>query len=300
MHRGGMRPGWRPVVRNETLDEARARNIRDALTEDVGTGDRTAVLVPAGPVLAQVRVRETAVLCGIAWFAGCVAALDPSAAIVWRYGEGDEMEAESVVCELQGDARALLAAERSALNFLQLLSGTATATRRLVRAIADASPNPAGCLVLDTRKTVPGLRLAQKHAVRVGGGANQRIALWDGILVKENHIAAAGGIGPAVRAALAAAGTDGISVQVEVESLEELREALDAGAPSILLDDFTPDAMRAAVAMTAGRALLEASGSVSEATIRAIAATGVDRISVGSITKHVRATDYSMRILPDG
>ncbi|MFO1540684.1 MAG: carboxylating nicotinate-nucleotide diphosphorylase [Chloroflexota bacterium] len=294
-----MRPAWRPVVRNETLEEARARNIRDALTEDLGTGDRTAVLVPARPVLAQVRVREEAVLCGIAWFAGCVAALDPSAAIVWRSGEGDEMEPESVVCELQGDARSLLSAERSALNFLPLLSGTATATRRLVRAIADASPNTGGCLVLDTRKTIPGLRLAQKHAVRVGGGANQRIALWDGILLKENHITAAGGVAAAVRAALAAAGTDGISVQVEVESLDELRAALDAGAPSILLDDFPLERMREAVTITAGRALLEASGSVSEASIRAIAATGVDRISVGALTKHVRATDYSMRLVEE-
>lgn len=290
---------WSPPAANETLVEARARNIRDALTEDVGTGDRTAALVPSRPVVAQVIVREAAVLCGTAWFDGCIRAVEPTAAIVWHADEGQLMVPGSVVCEVSGDARGLLTAERPALNLLQLLSGTATATRRLVSLIEGASPNPRGCLVLDTRKTIPGLRLAQKHAVRVGGGANQRIALWDGILVKENHVAAAGGIANAVRAAFAAA-SDGISVQVEVETLDELREALDAGATSILLDDFTTAAMRQAVAITAGRAVLEASGGVTESTIREIAATGVDRISVGAITKDVKATDYSMRIVAEG
>ena len=290
--------GWHPPLANETLAEARARNVRDALTEDVGTGDRTAALVPSRPVVAQVIVREAAVLCGTAWFDGCIRSVEPTAAIVWRHDEGDRMAPGDVVCEVSGDARGLLTAERPALNLLQLLSGTATATRALVERIAGASPNPRGCLVLDTRKTIPGLRLAQKHAVRVGGGANQRIALWDGILVKENHIAAAGSVTAAVRAALAAAG-DGISVQMEVETLDELREALAAGAPSILLDDFPLDRMREAVAITAGRALLEASGGVTEATIREIAATGVDRISVGAITKDVKATDYSMRIVAE-
>jgi nicotinate-nucleotide pyrophosphorylase (carboxylating) len=289
---------WEPPAANETMEEARARNIRDALAEDVGTGDRTAALVPSTPVVAQLRVRERAVLCGTAWFAGCILALDPGATIAWRYAEGDEMAADSIACEVRGDARALLTAERAALNFLQLLSGTATAVRRWVRLIEGASPSPRGCLVLDTRKTIPGLRLAQKHAVRVGGGANQRIALWDGILVKENHITAAGGVAAAVRRALAQA--DGIPVQVEVERLDQLREALDAGATSILLDNFTLDGLREAVAVTGGRAVLEASGGVTVERIRDIAATGVDRISVGALTKDVKATDYSMRIVAEG
>ena len=286
------------VDENETLEEARARNIRDALVEDIGTGDWTARLVPAGPAHAHVRVREDAVLCGRDWFEGCIRALDPSALFSWAYDEGADMPADSVVCELSGDARALLSAERPALNFLQLLSGTATATRRYARAIAGASPNPRGCLVLDTRKTIPGLRLAQKHAVRVGGGANQRIALWDGILIKENHIAAAGGIAEALEAARALDAGPSVAIQIEVEGLDQLREALADGATSILLDNFTPDLMREAVAITAGRALLEASGGIiARDEMAEIAATGVDRISVGAITKHVRAVDYSMRIV---
>ena len=192
------RASLRAAAANETLAEARARNVRDALREDVGTGDWTARLVPSGPATARVRVREEAVLCGRDWFEACVRALDPAAAIEWRYDEGADMAADTTVCEVRGDARALLTAERPALNFLQLLSGTATVTRRHVRAIEGASPNPRGCVVLDTRKTVPGLRLAQKYAVRVGGGSNQRLALWDGILIKENHVAAAGGITAAI------------------------------------------------------------------------------------------------------
>jgi nicotinate-nucleotide pyrophosphorylase (carboxylating) len=207
------------------------------------------------------------------------------------------MPAGAAVCELAGDARALLSSERPALNFLQLLSGTATITRRYARAIEGASPNPRGCLVLDTRKTVPGLRLAQKHAVRVGGGANQRIALWDGILIKENHIAEAGGVGKALAAARALGAGPAVSIQIEVEGLDQLREALAHGATSILLDNFTPDLMREAVAITDGRALLEASGGISLEEMAAIAATGVDRISVGALTKNVRAVDYSMRML---
>jgi nicotinate-nucleotide pyrophosphorylase (carboxylating) len=194
-----------------------------------------------------------------------------------------------------GDARALLSAERPALNFLQLLSGTATTTRRHVRAIEGASPNPRGCVVLDTRKTVPGLRLAQKHAVRVGGGRNQRLALWDGILVKENHVAAAGGITAAI--ARARALDAGVEVQVEVETLAQLEEAIGAGAGSILLDNFTIERMREAVAVTAGRALLEVSGGVTLDRLREIAGTGVDRISVGALTKDVRAVDFSMRFV---
>ena len=282
---------------NETLEEARARNVRDALREDVGTGDWTAQLVPDGPAHARVTVREAAVLCGCAWFEACLQALDPHSTVRWAYAEGDEMAPATTVCDVRASARALLSAERQALNFLQLLSGTATAARRHARAIEGASPNPRGCLVLDTRRTIPGLRLAQKHAVRVGGGGNQRLALWDGILIKENHITAAGGIAEALRAAQAmAAGTD-VPIQVEVERLDQLETALNAGATSILLDNFTLDDMREAVRRTAGRALLEASGGAELAGLRDLAATGVDRISVGALTKHVRAVDFSMRML---
>jgi nicotinate-nucleotide pyrophosphorylase (carboxylating) len=279
---------------NETLAEARTRNIRDALAEDIGRGDWTAMLVPPGRVQARVVVREPAVLCGRDWFDGCVHAFDPQAQVAWRYDEGADMAAGTTVCELAGDARALLSAERPALNFLQLLSATATVTRAHVRAIEGVSPNSRGCAVLDTRKTLPGLRQAQKYAVRIGGGANQRLALWHGILVKENHIAAAGGVAPALAAARAL--DAGVDIQIEVETLEQLREALDAGAKSVLLDNFDLQAMRAAVALAGGRALLEVSGGVELAQLAAIAATGVDRISVGKLTKDVRAIDYSMRI----
>jgi nicotinate-nucleotide pyrophosphorylase (carboxylating) len=213
----------------------------------------------------------------------------------WTVAEGDSVSAGTVVCHIEAEARAVLSAERSALNFLQLLSATATQTRRYVDAIASASPNPRGCAVLDTRKTLPGLRQAQKYAVRVGGGQNQRLALWHGILIKENHIAAAGGIAPALQAA-AALGS-GVPVQIEVESLDELQQALASGATSVLLDDFTLAQMREAVALTAGRALLEVSGGVDLAQIRDIAATGVDRISVGKLTKDVQAIDLSLRVL---
>lgn len=283
------------VAENETLEEARARSVRDALREDVGTGDWTALLIPDVPAVARVRVREAAVLCGRDWFDACVLALDPGARIEWRYPEGADMAADTTVCEIAGNARALLTAERSALNFLQLLSGTATAARRHARAIEGASPNPRGCVVLDTRKTIPGLRLAQKHAVRVGRGANQRLALWDGILIKENHVAAAGGVAAALEAATAL--DAGVPVQVEVETIAQLEEAIHAGATSVLLDNFDLDGMREAVAVNGGRALLEASGGVTLDEIRAIAATGVDRISVGALTKDVRAVDFSMRLV---
>ncbi len=280
---------------NETLTEARERNIREALFEDIGLCDWTAQLVPAGRrVRAHVRVREDAVLCGRDWFDGVFAALDTTARISWQYDEGADMAADSIACQIEADGRALLSAERPALNFLQLLSATATLTRVHACAIAGASPNPRGCAVLDTRKTIPGLRLAQKYAVRVGGGANQRLALYDGILIKENHIAAAGGVGAALRAAQALNAQVGI--QVEVESIAELREALDAGAVSVLLDNFSEAMMREAVALNAGRALLEVSGGVALDQLRWIAATGVDRISIGRLTKDVKAVDYSMRV----
>lgn len=281
---------------NETLEQARARNIRDALMEDMGRCDWTGLLIPAGRrVHAQVRVREAAVLCGRDWFEGCLIALDSGAELQWHAQEGQDLRPDTVVCEIEAEARALLAAERNSLNFLQLLSATATITREHVRAIEGASPNPRGCVVLDTRKTMPGLRQAQKYAVRVGGGANQRLALWHGILIKENHIAAAGGIAEVMRQALAL--NSGVDIQIEVETLEQLEEALRAGATSILIDNFSLEQMRQAVAHTAGRALLEVSGGVTLDQLRAIAATGVDRISIGKLTKDVRAVDYSMRVL---
>lgn len=281
---------------NETLEQARERNIRDALREDIGQCDWTAQLIPADRrVQARVITRQNAVLCGREWFEGCVSTLDPKARMTWHQTEGDDMQPGATVVEIEAGARALLSAERCALNFLQLLSAVATHTRAHVRAIEDASPNPRGCAVLDTRKTLPGLRQAQKYAVRVGGGQNQRLALWHGILIKENHIAAAGGVGAAMRAALAL--NSGVEIQIEVETLDQLREALDAGATSVLLDNFTLEATRDAVAFTAGRALLETSGGVALAQLKDIAATGVDRISIGALTKDIKAVDYSMRVL---
>lgn len=281
---------------NETLEAARARNVRDALYEDIGRGDWTAQLVaPGAAATAQVTAKESAVLCGSAWFDACFHSLDASARIEWRFGDGDQVPKGAVVCTIASRARALLSAERPALNFLQMLSAVATRTRQYVQAIEGVSPNPKGCLLLDTRKTLGGLRQAQKYAVRVGGGENQRMALYDGILIKENHIAAAGGIGKALAAADAL--NAGVPVQIEVENLDELREALAGGAKSVLLDNFDLAMMREAVAITEGRALLEASGGINFDTVRAIAETGVDRISIGSLTKDVRATDYSLRVV---
>jgi len=282
--------------RNETLEMARARNVRDALFEDIGRCDWTALLVPPNrSVHAQVLAKENAVLCGRPWFDACVHALDPGARIDWLCEEGADASAGTVVCRIAADARALLSAERPALNFLQMLSGVATETRRYVRAIAGLSPNPQGCVVLDTRKTMPGLRQAQKYAVRVGGGHNHRMALWDGILIKENHIASAGSIAAALASARAL--NSGVSIQIEVESLEELEEALAAGATSVLLDDFALADMHRAFVVNAGRAILEVSGGVTLETIRDIAATGVDRISSGKLTKDVRAIDLSLRVV---
>ncbi|MFC7517695.1 carboxylating nicotinate-nucleotide diphosphorylase [Herbaspirillum sp. GCM10030257] len=266
-------------------------NIQLALAEDVGSGDLTGKLVPENEwVKARVVVREDAVLCGAPWFEGVMKQLDSRIRIEWHYAEGERMKADTAVCAIDGPARALLTAERTALNFLQLLSGVASATREYADVVQGTRAS-----VLDTRKTLPGLRLAQKYAVRVGGGKNQRLALYDGILIKENHIAAAGGITPAIKAAQDLHA--GVSIQVEVESLAELEEALAAGAVSILLDNFSLDMMRDAVAITADRAMLEASGGINMTTVRAIAETGVDRISIGSLTKDVKATDYSLRVI---
>jgi nicotinate-nucleotide pyrophosphorylase (carboxylating) len=273
------------------LAAAFEENIRTALNEDVGSGDVTGMLVPEHErVNARVIVREQAVLCGAPWFEAVMKQLDQSIEIEWRYAEGDLMGADSEVCHIIAPARALLTGERSALNFMQLLSGVATATRRYVELIKGTR-----AAILDTRKTIPGLRLAQKYAVRVGGGENQRLALYDGILIKENHIAAAGSIAAAMQAAHVLKA--GVPIQIEVETLDQLNEALNAGAVSILLDNFSIDAMREAVRIANNRALLEASGGISFETVRAIAETGVDRISIGSLTKDIKATDYSLRII---
>jgi len=268
-----------------------AANIRAALNEDIGSGDWTAMLLPdSSRVKAKVIVREQAVLCGAPWFEGAMKQVDAHIRIDWRFAEGDLMPADAEVCRISGPARSLMTAERPALNFLQLLSGVASATRAYVKIIGGTK-----AAILDTRKTLPGLRLAQKYAVRVGGGQNQRLALYDGILIKENHIAAAGSIRGALASARAL--NAGVSIQIEVESLDELRQALDAGAVSVLLDNFSTQMMRDAVALTAGRAVLEASGGVNRDSVRAIAETGVDRISIGSLTKDVSATDYSLRVI---
>lgn len=275
------------------LDAAIASNVETALAEDVGTGDLTASLLPPDEqVSGYLIVREKAVLCGIPWFEAVMHRLDNSITIQWRYNEGDEMAADSEVCSISGPVRAILTGERTAMNFLQLLSGVATATREYVRLVDGTHAR-----IYDTRKTVPGLRIAQKYAVSVGGGENQRLALYDAILIKENHIAAAGGIRQSLEQAAKKAG---VPVQIEVETLVQLQEALAAGARSILLDNFTLDDMREAVriARDSGMgAVLEASGGIDRRTIRDIAETGVDRISIGELTKHVRATDYSLRLL---
>lgn len=273
------------------LHAALTANVHAALTEDVGNGDWTAKLVPKQThKKAAVVVRESAVLCGAPWFDAVMQSVDASIKIDWQFAEGDLMQADAVVCQIDGPAQSLLTAERCALNFLQLLSGMATTTRSYVQLIAGSD-----AAILDTRKTLPGLRLAQKYAVRVGGGQNQRLALYDGILIKENHIAAAGGIAEVLHAA--AALQAGVSIQIEVENLAELNEALASGATSVLLDNFSLEMMREAVSLNLGRAVLEASGGVNAQTVQAIAQTGVDRISIGSLTKDIRATDYSLRVM---
>lgn len=278
---------------NGKLEAAVASNVEAALAEDVGSGDLTASLLSAGEsVAAHVVVREEAVLCGIPWFDAVMNKLDDRIRIDWLYREGDLMKANSEVCRLNGPVQSILTGERTALNFLQLLSGVATATREYVQLIAGTTAR-----IYDTRKTVPGLRLAQKYAVRVAGGENQRLALFDAVLIKENHITAAGGIRQALEKAVQ---NTSVPVQIEVETLDQLKEALSAGATSILLDNFDLDKLKKAVAITRASgtgAVLEASGGIDRHTVRAVAGTGVDRISIGELTKHVKATDYSMRIV---
>ena len=266
------------------------RNVSAALEEDVSTGDLTAGLIPAAEIAtARIITRADITVCGTAWADACFRRLDASMKIEWSCADGTPLEAGQTLCTLSGSARALLTGERTALNFLQLLSGIATTTRRYVEAVEGTRAK-----ILDTRKTLPGLRVAQKYAVLSGGGTNHRMGLYDAILIKENHIAAAGGVAAAMKTALAAA-PPGVWIQVEVETLEQLQIALDAGARLILLDNMDNAQMRAAVAYTAGRAELEASGGVTLDNVRQIAETGVDRISIGSLTKDVRAADLSMR-----
>ncbi len=263
--------------------------VRQALAEDVGDGDVTAALIPASAQAeAHVVCREPAVICGRPWFDAVFAQLDPTIALDWWVEEGTAVAADAVLCRLHGPARSMLTGERTALNFLQTLSGTATLTRHYVEAVRGT-----GVRILDTRKTLPGLRLAQKYAVRCGGGHNHRIGLYDALLLKENHILAAGSITAAVDAARRMA--PGLLLEVEVEQLDELHEALMARVDRLLLDNMSPDMLREAVHLSAGRTELEASGGVNLASLRTVAATGVDYISSGSLTKHVQAIDLSMR-----
>lgn len=265
-------------------------DVRRALAEDFGSGDVTAdLLPPQAQARARVIVREAAVICGRPWFDACFSELDPQVEIDWQIAEGARIEADGIVCDLRGHARALVGAERSALNFLQTLSGTATIAAQYADAVLGARAT-----ILDTRKTVPGLRLAQKYAVRCGGAANHRIGLFDAILIKENHIAAAGSLTAAVSAARAR--HPHLLLEVEVENFDELDAALAADADRILLDEFSLDDIRRAVKRVAGRVQLEVSGSVSLDRVRDLAETGVDYISVGALTKHVRAIDFSMRV----
>ena len=270
------------------------RNVDAALTEDIGSGDLTASLVPGERrVKATVISREAGVLCGTAWFDACVCRLDPQATVQWQASDGERIAPDQILCTIEANGRALLSAERSALNFLQLLSAVASKARIYADAIAGTKAQ-----VVDTRKTLPGLRIAQKFAVRCGGGGNHRLALWDAILIKENHIMAAGGIVEAMQAAqsVAQAASERCKfIQIEVENLAELETALGAGAKMILLDNFSLDMLREAARINAGTAILEASGNVTLETLRGIAETGVDRISVGALTKDVKALDLSMR-----
>ena len=262
-----------------------------ALAEDVGSGDLTAALVPVGArARARVLARESAVLCGAPWAEAALRQVDPALQLRWLVGEGVRGEADQVVLEIEGSARSILTAERTALNFLQLLSAVATKTAVYVQAVKGTRAQ-----IVDTRKTLPGLRLAQKYAVRTGGGVSHRIGLYDAVLIKENHIATAGGIVPVLHAAARVAAQADF-IEIEVETLSQLEEALEAGATMILLDNMDLASMKEAVRMNGGRAILEISGGVTLDSVRALAETGVDRISIGGLTKDVKATDFSMRL----
>lgn len=276
--------------------EVVAANVAAALAEDLGSGDVTAALLPDGADIAYLLCKEDAVICGRPWFDACHRALDPDVRIDWRVSEGDRVAKGTVVATLAGRSRALVSAERASLNFLQTLSGTATVTAAHVAAVRGT-----GTKILDTRKTIPGLRIAQKYAVRVGGGENHRIGLYDTVMLKENHIRAYGSLGGAVQAARALHPT--LPLIVEVETLAQLREALDAGCSRILIDDFDAATRREAVRIAKsapwhGRIPLEVSGGVDMTTLRGIAEDGVDCISIGGLTKHVRAIDLSLKLGP--
>jgi len=269
-------------------------NVARALQEDIGTGDLTVSLIPGESKLSAVVIsREDAVLCGVQWFEACFLALAPETIITWFANDGDFVQSEQKLCEIKGGSRGLLTAERSALNFMQMLSAVATQTKRFVDAIAGTK-----AVIVDTRKTLPGLRLAQKYAVTCGGGVNHRLGLYDGILIKENHIIAAGSIQSILNKAQAVA-PPGTIMQIEVESLPELQEALMAGAAMVLLDNFTLSQLWEAVALshqiTGGQVILEASGNITLENVRQVAKTGIDRISIGGLTKNIQAIDLSMR-----
>jgi nicotinate-nucleotide pyrophosphorylase (carboxylating) len=281
----------------ESIEQLRVeiqRTVAAALAEDIGTGDLTARLIPdSAEARGRVITREDTIICGTAWFDAAFSTLDPTSTILWHVQDGERATAGQSLCDVVAGARALLTAERTALNFLQLLSGTATLTSHYVEAVAGTNAK-----IVDTRKTLPGLRLAQKYAVAVGGGTNHRTGLYDGILIKENHIIAAGGVAQVLAEAQRIAPSN-VFIEIEVETLAQLSVALDAGARMVLLDNMTLDEMREAVAINAGRAELEASGGVNLERVRAIAETGVDRISIGGLTKDIRAVDLSLRHVED-
>lgn len=267
------------------------QNVHNAIEEDIGESDYTAQLIASDQQAeATVIVREPAIICGIPWVQECFKQIAPNTQISWQVNEGAQVKANQVLCIITGNAREILSAERCALNFLQTLSATATITRKYVDAIQGTHAR-----IMDTRKTLPGLRIAQKYAVSVGGGLNQRMGLYDGILIKENHIAAAGSISAVLEAAIKISAPHNLSIQIEVENLSELKEALNAGAKLILLDNFDTPTLKQAVEISAKRAILEASGGIDLSNVREIAMTGVDRISIGGLSKNIQAIDLSMR-----
>jgi nicotinate-nucleotide pyrophosphorylase (carboxylating) len=280
-------------VGSNAFDALVTTQVKAALDEDIGSGDLTALLVPEEQMVsATIIARESAIICGQDWVNACFKLIDNNVQLEWLVNEGDRVQPDQLLCKINGLARPLLSAERCALNFLQTLSATATETRKYVDAIAGTNAQ-----ILDTRKTIPHLRLAQKYAVTVGGGHNQRLALYDGILIKENHIAAAGSISKVMQLAFAL--NTGKSIQIEVENLAQLKLALEAGASSILLDNFSNDLLREAVNInnqSGKKAVLEASGGITLGNVREVALTGVDRISIGSLTKNIQAIDLSMRV----
>ncbi len=271
------------------LERCLVKNVQTALSEDIGSGDITAALLPNTPIVASILCREAAVLCGQAWVNEVFHQLDPNIQIEWLFQEGDDLPPGDFICHIHGLARPIVTGERTALNFLQTLSGTATTTRRWAKLIAHTN-----CQLLDTRKTLPGLRLAQKYAVRIGGGKNHRLGLYDAYLIKENHIAAAGGISPALTQARLL--HPEAFLEVEVETLDQLQEAIQARPDRIMLDNFTLEKVREALALPHEGIALEVSGGIDENTLVTLAEMGIDCISVGGLTKHLQAIDFSLRI----